>query len=132
MIGDCIRVYKPYTVQIMKPPKCKTCGAEEWKHVCGPQRVSLERGSEGGRVQFPLADRDQVSNTVRTNEAKAKVGSSQRRCAGSDSQERLAPSPEKSKTDRKEYLRLKAIERRAAVKLGLTVKQYREKQKGKK
>jgi hypothetical protein len=23
----------------MKPPKCRTCGKEEWHHVCGPKRV---------------------------------------------------------------------------------------------
>jgi hypothetical protein len=22
----------------MKPPKCRTCGKEEWHHVCGPKR----------------------------------------------------------------------------------------------
>jgi hypothetical protein len=37
------------------------------------------------------------------------------------------PAASKPKTDRKEYLRLKAAERRAATKLGLTVQDYRAK-----
>lgn len=27
----------------MKPPKCKTCGKEEWQHTCGPV-VSVTMG----------------------------------------------------------------------------------------
>lgn len=56
----------------MKPPKCKTCGAEEWQHVCGPvtietadvtkpvtklaraivtEKPSPPQGHKGGRVR---------------------------------------------------------------------------------
>lgn len=54
------------------------------------------KGSEGGGVQFPLVDRDQVSNTVqvRTVKAKAESGSLQVRSPGSDSRERPATSAE--------------------------------------
>ncbi len=25
----------------MKPPKCRSCGKEEWRHVCGPLKVLI-------------------------------------------------------------------------------------------
>lgn len=34
----------------MKPPKCKSCGAEEWRHVCQPKTVSPARASKTGVV----------------------------------------------------------------------------------
>ena len=53
------------------PPKCRTCGKEEWQHLCGPVAVPT--------VQAMIAA--------------------------------TAPKP-----DRKEYLKLKARERRARQK----------------
>ena len=64
------------------PPKCKTCGKEEWRHICGPK--ALVRVIETERASFK-----QILPLVQ-----------------------VAP-----KTDRKEYLKLKARERRARQKL---------------
>lgn len=59
------------------PPKCKTCGATEWQHLCSGA----------------------ANKVVKVAKALALP----------------APEPEK-KTDRKEYLKLKARERRAREK----------------
>lgn len=82
----------------MKPPKCKTCGAEEWKHTCGPRfepkHISLK--ASVSPVTPALAKAVTAGNAAI------------------------------QKTDRKEYLRLKARERRAAEREGLTLEAYRE------
>lgn len=97
----------------IKPPKCKTCGAEEWRHVCGPRA-----GSAPAELEKLLGDLG-VKVVDVTAEVRAELAAEAQPIA----------SAEKPKTDRKEYLRLKAVERRAAEKLGLTVAQYREKMK---
>lgn len=56
--------------------------------------VLPEKAPESGGVQFPLVDRDQVSNTVqvRTSEVQSSAGSQPERSPGSDSPERRAPT----------------------------------------
>lgn len=27
----------------MKPPKCRTCGVDEWQHVCGPVKILVTK-----------------------------------------------------------------------------------------
>ena len=149
----------------MKPPKCKSCGKEEWRHTCGaPIPIILTR--------LHHAD---LAGTITDDDAKVEVpmtfGGSVRapRCADTTTTKARNSSPRKNapkslsaleqcvvphgtpaspinaesvtggtseiststkpKTDRKVYLKLKARERRAAEKLGITVKEYRERGK---
>lgn len=111
------------------PPKCKTCGKVEWRHVCGPKVVrrivaSLPKREAKAFREFvasainplPPVDYPAPANTP-------------------DGVVSLEPGtvpgfpPPSAKVSRKEYLKLKARERRAAEKVGLTIQQYRAKQK---
>ena len=46
----------------MKPPKCRNCGAEEWRHVCGGRDVSVGR-SRVTRFDTPPAAEPRVSQS---------------------------------------------------------------------
>lgn len=80
-------------------PKCRTCGKVEWNHLC--------RGMTDGS-SIPRS-KDQVIYKSPNREAR-KVHSTE---VHIESQKGEAVPEKKSKTDRKEYLRLKAKERRA-------------------
>ena len=46
----------------MKPPKCRNCGAEEWRHVCGGSNVSVGR-SRVTRFDTPPTAEPRVSQS---------------------------------------------------------------------
>lgn len=86
------------------PPKCRTCGKEEWRHICGPKN-SPKRASAGpDRRERPAPNSKAASSNGKTSDlGPENVGSTPTAAA-------------KPKTDRKEYLKLKARERRARQK----------------
>ena len=47
----------------MKPPKCRNCGAEEWRHVCGGSNVSVGR-SRVTRFDTPPTAEPRVANVA--------------------------------------------------------------------
>ena len=60
----------------MKPPKCRNCGAEEWRHVCGGGNVSVGR-SRVTRFDTPPAAEPsavQASSIKHRMSALGKVG----------------------------------------------------------
>lgn len=85
------------------PPKCRTCGKVAWRHTCytgGPRYVS----------SLPL--RQISSSTIETTGMPiVTVEMLDRMVSKND-----APVIQGGKPSRKEYLRLKAIERRARQK----------------
>lgn len=96
----CIRVY----TAAMNPPKCKACGAVEWGHVCGPNPKIMalveKRIEEVINSPEMKRARKAITDSV-MNEGTGGIGG-------------LALLVT-SKPDRKEYLKLKARERRARV-----------------
>jgi hypothetical protein len=97
----------------MKPPKCKSCGAEEWRHTCGPALTIDEKVAL--RAHRPIS-------TPFLEKMKPKPVATPR-LGGYDpitpARVFAEPGPEvaaKPKPDRKEYLKLKARERRARQK----------------
>ena len=105
----------------VKPPKCKTCGAEEWRHICGgtPEVKALVEKRMAGMMEKPstkaimaeLADKLflQPQNSGGPPLIKPKRGRPK------------TQTPEQ----RTEYLNKKARERRAAEKLGMKLPEYR-------
>lgn len=84
----------------MKPPKCRACGAEEWRHSCAP--VSSPTMSRATRRRQPPKE---VANKVVDTAPRAK------RAAVVDARTR----DRHRKTDeRREYLRLAQRRSRAA------------------
>lgn len=77
----------------MKPPKCKTCGAEEWKHTCGPKLSVAEITRVVVASPEFLARKEKLDNPL------------------PNALEKVLTKP-----SRKEYLKLKARERRARQK----------------
>lgn len=87
----------------LKPPKCKTCGAEEWRHICGPDPQILA-----------LAKR-RIQEALNSPQAQAEMAALADKLfmqpTSSDD-----PALLSGKHSRKEYLKLKARERRARQK----------------
>lgn len=79
----------------VKPPKCKTCGREEWRHVCGGEKVTIHKLP--GSISSPALTKALTDSMRGPSEPQPKA-------------------KKKPKTDRKEYLKLKARERRARQK----------------
>lgn len=75
----------------MKPPKCRTCGKEEWQHTCGPTNLVGMQISAGVTAFKRRGEMVPVSGQITI----------------------VAPKP---KPDRKEYLKFKARNRRARQK----------------
>lgn len=81
----------------IKPPKCKTCGAEEWRHTCGPNPKIM------ALLEQRIAEAEN-SQTIRDFKQKFT----------DDIMNHGTAIP--MKPSRKEYLKLKARERRARQK----------------
>lgn len=86
----------------MKAPKCKSCGKEEWRHVCG------------GDPAIKALVEKRMNEMMEKPETKAAIDKLAQQLfvepTSTQSDDLLSP---KAKTDRKEYLKLKARERRA-------------------
>ena len=120
------------------PPKCKTCGKVEWGHLCGglPKRVLREVGvTKGLPPVVVVAERPPANAPVPEHPETGRPSVLEQAAVLATIPVRAEPvilEQERSvngaaaKVDRKEYLRLKARERRAAKALGLTVAEYRE------
>lgn len=121
----------------MKAPKCKTCGVEEWKHTCGDVAKAVdavglnpsEKSHAGSIPAVPTIEIVKGLFAQLTPEQQASVLAH----TGDDHLDDANGSFPKvsEKTDRKEYLKLKARERRArdseaAKRLGMSVREYRE------
>lgn len=87
----------------MKPPKCKVCGKEEWKHLCTGVPEN----------EMPVVDltnaKPKAANYKRLNKRELM---------------RMYPDPG---FDRNGYQRRYMADKRAAKKLGLTTAEYRAK-----
>lgn len=99
----------------MKPPKCKVCGKEEWRHVCRPDGAALRSASHP--VGEPTRRRDLSKKAIE----KIAV-------------EVVPMDAAVVRVSRKEYLKLKARDRRqrerkAADKAGITVAEWRSRAK---
>jgi len=95
----------------MKPPKCKSCGKEEWRHTCGGG-VTITASSSG------LTPRKNAPKLSVASELLAdRVGSKPSPTNAKDAEAGiLATLARGTKPSRKEYLKLKARERRARQK----------------
>jgi hypothetical protein len=95
------------------PPKCKTCGKVEWRHLCGgvPEIVGVAQGIEP-RISNPVA-----AGSIPAANANPKIADIahpvERGASNSEAASSSLAVRSKPKTDRKEYLKLKARERRA-------------------
>lgn len=106
------------------PPKCKTCGVAEWRHLCSGGAVTIA----GVRLDGVGDDEVQVGRNIKAVAAPAKKSVLAKTALAAVLQPvRLEapptaklvgdkPAPPGHGTDRKEYLKLKARERRARQK----------------
>ncbi len=107
------------------PPKCKTCGKAEWRHICGglPETKLMDFVQRGIRAQKA------VDAIIREIPAPAPKAPSKPRKPRQNKSEAVAAekaddipvvastkAEKAAKPDRKEYLKLKARERRARQK----------------
>ena len=107
-------------------PKCRTCGAEEFNHICsGTRRGHLPAGA----VSVGPKEPDSRDAVIEALQAKIEMIEARLEAEKVETPVEVAPptAVEKPKTDRKAYLREKARERRAAKRAGLTVQEYRTK-----
>lgn len=82
------------------PPKCKTCGTTEWRHICGGLPDEVRNRLVGTIVVSPTAPPSTVAfHDSNTGEFLGAIVN-------------VAAPVGKPKIDRKEYLKLKARERR--------------------
>lgn len=86
----------------MKPPKCRSCGKEEWRHVCGPV-YSPDEIKEIKAILAPIADRA------------AKIITSGNEAIKAIKKPRGRPRTQ-TPEQRQEYLKIKARARRAREK----------------
>lgn len=108
------------------PPKCRTCGKAEWRHVCGglPKDLAARKVLRVGGVEVVPDEPTREPQTVLVNyDLAMKAVDAGIAMVVPAATEAKKPTSEK----RKAYLAEKARERRAAEKAGLTVKEYREK-----
>lgn len=131
------------------PPKCRTCGTAEWRHVCGklPKVAGVAvcadlppAASAPPEMKVTVVDTvvyrtdeppDNYTGMVTLGPGEAIIGFLSGipivgKPLSAEAPVAVSATPT-GKTDRKEYLRLKAVERRAATKMGLTVAAYRTK-----
>lgn len=136
-----------YTLDAMKPDK-QFCGNEHWSgepcKACDAIKSRNKSGVISRReavVSAVLASNDEQVPKVKRGKmlsapqdthapidppaASGPIAQRIERSLSGEAADSNSAGSTKPKTDRKEYLRLKAIERRAATKLGLTVQAYR-------
>lgn len=101
----------------MKPPKCKSCGAEEWRHTCGP-KIDPAIGLGQNKAWASGFGPSGAGSSPAVGCATPTVQFLETTPAGSvlEFDSHLWVALAKPKTDRKEYLKLKARERRARQK----------------
>lgn len=105
----------------MKAPKCLHCGKEEWRHLCsGASAPQIGRRVGGERV--PTAE--PVALAVVVDHAAILL---EQASVLATIPVRDEPAP---KSDRKEYMRLLMADKRAALKLGITLAEYRKRKGG--
>lgn len=109
----------------MDAPKCKTCGKVEWRHVCGGLEC-VESVITTARVKSSSSPKKGPKLPAATEPPSEESHGPHSGPIPANDVATGTSVIQAPKTDRKEYLKLKARERRAATAAGLTVKQWRE------